>query len=127
MRTKRLGKDPQLQIVASGALLLSLGKQGSGVMQIQDILASVGFNLPKSMSRRGADGIFGAETEQVVKEFQKSRGLKADGIVGPKTLDALEQVIIEKPFLEAPDPAQETALNFFDASAPKNLKRSVYL
>jgi peptidoglycan hydrolase-like protein with peptidoglycan-binding domain len=127
MRTKRLGKDPQLQIVASKALLLSLGKQGSGVKQIQDILASIGFNLPKSMSRKGADGIFGAETERVVKEFQASRGLKADGIVGSKTLDALEQVIIEKPFLEVPDPAQEAALNVFDASAPKNMKRSVYL
>jgi peptidoglycan hydrolase-like protein with peptidoglycan-binding domain len=113
--------------VASKALLLSLGKQGSGVKQIQDILASIGFNLPKSMSRKGADGIFGAETERVVKEFQASRGLKADGIVGSKTLDALEQVIIEKPFLEVPDPAQEAALNVFDASAPKNMKRSVYL
>lgn len=31
------------------------------------------------------DGIFGPNTESVVKEFQQANGLSADGIVGPKT------------------------------------------
>lgn len=33
-----------------------------------------------------ADGIFGENTEKATKLFQKSNGLKADGVVGPATL-----------------------------------------
>ncbi|WP_187260726.1 peptidoglycan-binding protein [Pontibacter beigongshangensis] len=36
-----------------------------------------------------ADGIFGPGTEALVKRFQTSKGLKADGIVGEQTLKAL--------------------------------------
>ena len=36
-----------------------------------------------------ADGIFGPLTEEAVKEFQKRKGLTADGVVGAKTWAAL--------------------------------------
>ena len=36
-----------------------------------------------------ADGIFGPGTARIVKEWQSSNGLVADGIVGPKTLGKL--------------------------------------
>lgn len=35
------------------------------------------------------DGIFGANTEKTVKEFQSAHGLTADGIAGAKTKAAL--------------------------------------
>ena len=42
-------------------------------------------SLQKSLYLQ-VDGIFGALTEEAVKEFQKANGLKADGIVGDQTL-----------------------------------------
>jgi peptidoglycan hydrolase-like protein with peptidoglycan-binding domain len=36
-----------------------------------------------------ADGIFGKNTEGIVKDFQKSKGLLVDGVVGPETWKAL--------------------------------------
>lgn len=35
------------------------------------------------------DGIFGKNTEIAVKEYQRSRGLVPDGIIGPKTWDSV--------------------------------------
>jgi peptidoglycan hydrolase-like protein with peptidoglycan-binding domain len=126
VRTRRLGNDPQLQKV-TGPVPLSRGSKGSGVAQVQDLLASIGFKLPSSMSSKGADGVYGAETEKAVKEFQVANNLKADGFVGPATLEMLEQVIEKNPGLESPDPGKEALLNQFDLSAPASQKRSVYL
>ena len=38
-----------------------------------------------------ADGVFGADTEAKMREFQRKNGLVGDGIVGPKTWDALDK------------------------------------
>lgn len=38
-----------------------------------------------------ADGVFGEKTEQNIRNFQKTKGLPADGIVGKKTWSALLQ------------------------------------
>ena len=116
-----------MQASAGHGQSLSRGSRGSGVGQVQDLLASIGFALPRSMSKAGADGIFGPETEGVVKEFQRRNGLTADGIVGPATIEALEQTIEANPFLEAPDPVQDAEASQFDAVAPVSLKRSVYV
>jgi N-acetylmuramoyl-L-alanine amidase len=37
----------------------------------------------------GCDGEFGNDTNRAVVEFQKDKGLEADGIVGPLTWAAL--------------------------------------
>ncbi|WP_147803117.1 peptidoglycan recognition protein family protein [Alkalicoccus halolimnae] len=60
--------------------LLKIGSKGGEVKRMQKILAR---NV--QLSKYGADGIFGLETEKAVKEFQKQRKLTADGIVGVKT------------------------------------------
>ena len=61
------------------------GAKGPTVVEAQGLLLRAGYSLP----RHGADGSYGAETEAAVKAFQQAHGLKADGIVGPKTWAAL--------------------------------------
>jgi hypothetical protein len=59
------------------------GSKGPLVIVIQARLDIHGFNV-------GArDGIFGPKTKRGVMAFQSAKGLVADGIVGPKTWDAL--------------------------------------
>lgn len=50
---------------------------------VQNRLNSLGFNCG------AADGIFGNNTKNAVISFQRSRGLDADGIVGPTTWEYL--------------------------------------
>ena len=65
------------------------GSTGPDVVECQEDLIKLGYDL----SPYGADGKFGAKTEEAVKQFQTSVGLKADGIVGPKTWEALDEAV----------------------------------
>lgn len=60
---------------------LQKGDTGDAVRELQHMLMEHGYSLPKF----GADGDFGNETLKAVKAFQKSHGLKEDGIVGRNT------------------------------------------
>ena len=66
------------------------GDSGPKVLALQKRLEQLGYWL-------GApDGAYGSLTQQAVWAFQKSAGLKRDGVVGPKTLRALEAGIRPK-------------------------------
>jgi len=60
------------------------GARGNLTRIIQYRLMSNGYRL-----RHGADGVFGRDTQNKVKQFQKDNGLKVDGIVGKETWKAL--------------------------------------
>lgn len=47
------------------------------------------FLICRGYDTGGFDGDFGAKTEAAVKAFQKSKGLKVDGIAGKQTFEAL--------------------------------------
>lgn len=67
----------------STEVLSKMGSRGEEVRQIQTKLKS------KGIYSGSVDGIYGTLTKDAVKKFQKSAGLNADGIAGPKTLSAL--------------------------------------
>ena len=63
--------------------ILKRGSKGEYVISWQNFLTLNGF--PVGM----IDGKFGELTENAVKAFQFSKGLKVDGIIGPKTWEAI--------------------------------------
>ena len=68
--------------MVANASAFRVGDQGSEVAEIQGQLASLGYDVV-------ADGDFGPATAEAIKSFQASRGLEADGLVGPGTYSAL--------------------------------------
>ena len=74
--TEQLVLDRELRYI-SGAL-----KTGDDVKVLQKRIKELGYKIK-------VDGIFGINTEAAVMAVQKRFGLKADGIVGKKTAEAL--------------------------------------
>ena len=68
---------------AAGAATYERGSSGELVSEMQSRLKEWGYYSGE------VDGIFGSETEEAVKAFQRKNGLEADGRVGPATLTAL--------------------------------------
>lgn len=60
-----------------------MGSRGTEVKTLQSTLSEKGYNT------KGVDGMFGYNTHQAVRSFQKSKNLAVDGIVGPATQKAL--------------------------------------
>ena len=65
--------------------ILAKGHRGSKVKTLQISLRTMGFN-PGPI-----DGIFGIKTTRALKEFQKSKGIKANGIFNQKTWEVFSQ------------------------------------
>ena len=65
--------------------LMQVGDSGDAVKGLQSALMAAGFPLPL----HGADGNFGAETEQALRQFQQKSGLNASGAADAETLAAL--------------------------------------
>ena len=71
--------SPQVVVAA----VIKRGDSGSTVRTIQTKLKNWGYY------KGGIDGVFGTQTFNAVKYFQRVNGLTVDGIVGNKTLKAL--------------------------------------
>lgn len=68
------GPDTFMSMGLYELILLKQGTKGSTVKALQEKLGVT------------ADGQYGAGTAKAVTEYQKSNGLKADGVAGPATL-----------------------------------------
>ncbi|MCL4806554.1 MAG: peptidoglycan-binding protein [Thermoanaerobaculia bacterium] len=96
LSSPRFQSSTTLQRVDSGAALLTTGSSGRAVHLVQFALLDLGFAMPRSTGNASSspDGVYGEETKAVVKLFQKGvPGLSQDGVVGQKTLRALDQRI----------------------------------
>ncbi len=88
---------PRFVEVAGGGGLIRSGERGDSVRVLQSALLRLGQPLPVSTARTGQpDGIFGQETDSAVRNFQRQAlpQEKPDGIVGPKTLGALDAKLV---------------------------------
>ena len=82
---KRFGKPA---CSTGGFPQLKRGSVSNYVLIAQDDLNTLGFRT------NGLDGIFGAATQCAIINYQKSRGLTADGIVGCNTWRSLQEAVI---------------------------------
>ncbi len=72
--------------------IIQRGDTGADVRTIQTALLRAGYNPGP------VNGVFGAQTETAVRQFQRVLGLEEDGIVGSLTMEFLT------PFIGEPDP-----------------------
>jgi hypothetical protein len=79
---QRLNRHSAHAAAAPGDQVLHLLDRGPAVTKLQQLLKEAGCDVQP-------DGIFGPQTEAVVRQFQSSHGLAADGIVGSQTWAAL--------------------------------------
>ena len=82
---KRFGKPA---CGTAGYMLIRRGSISTYVLIAQDDLNTLGFRTG------GLDGIFGAKTQEAVRNYQRSRGLPADGIVGCNTWRSLQEDVV---------------------------------
>lgn len=71
--------------------LFRRGSTGPAVQNIRMQLADLELLDTAAGSASGASDVFDDEVDEAVRRLQQSRGLLVDGIVGPATLEALEE------------------------------------
>ena len=77
--------------VALGSRLLKKGMSGADVKALQELLMQLGYDLTKY----GADGKYGSETEAAVLDFQKDQEILQDGKYGSETHAALMDAVAD--------------------------------
>lgn len=75
--------DAKKKVKVTSSHLLRTGSRGQAVTDLQAKLKKLGFY------KGNLDGIFGSLSDSAVKDFQRDKNLKVDGVAGPKTLGAL--------------------------------------
>jgi hypothetical protein len=78
---------PAVTVVVPAVGYLKPGDTGADVSTLQKALVALG------IASLTPDGNFGPATERAVAAFQRAHGLTADGVVGGKTVDALNAAL----------------------------------
>ncbi len=120
----RLGRHPVLQQAAANISPLMKGQNNTGIAVVQELLSDLGHRFDISFKNRKFDGIFGDETKRNVEAFQRKYGLKADGIVGAKTLGVLDRLIQENNILEEHTELEAKAVDLSERVLPMSRRRN---
>lgn len=118
----RFNPIPSIQV-------LRLGDRGSEVTNLQQELRQRGFNPGR------VDGVYGSQTQEAVRQFQRTRGLFADGIAGRETLSALgvmsqarrNRYVVVVPVLDENTLYQVRDIEGFASASLTNSKRGKYV
>lgn len=73
--------------------VLRIGSSGAAVRKIQEQLNAISNKYPL-IPKLTVDGIFGEQTQNAVKVFQRVFGLAQDGIVGSKTWYRIQEIYV---------------------------------
>lgn len=92
LQSAELRSDTRLQEAFDNAPEMKRKETSEGVKTLQRALRDLDYPLPVSFEKTGdADGIFGQETQDQVKQFQRDNGLTDNGVVERDTLRALDE------------------------------------
>jgi peptidoglycan hydrolase-like protein with peptidoglycan-binding domain len=96
--SSRLKNTARLRSVeANGKQAIGKGEPDKeAVALLQSCMEELGFKSVRSKTKPNGrlDGIFGEETKEIIKKFQRRQGLIPDGLVGPKTLGELDAIYV---------------------------------
>jgi peptidoglycan hydrolase-like protein with peptidoglycan-binding domain len=93
LSSPRFKDETELKAVEAGSRVLKNGVSGRHVHLVQMALIDLGFPMPQSTKSDhfSPDGIYGPETTEVVKAFQRATPLlEVDGEIGQHTMRALD-------------------------------------
>jgi peptidoglycan L-alanyl-D-glutamate endopeptidase CwlK len=99
--------------------VLELESSGADVSLLQQSLEKTGFN-PGLI-----DGDFGPATQAAVIAFQRSEGLLADGIVGPKTAAALQLPSLPQAESAIPIVTVQVVSQMFPSTLVRNIQQNL--
>jgi cell wall-associated NlpC family hydrolase len=88
------------QLTAAASPTLQQGSHGHEVMVLQQKLNSIGYKI------KNLDGVYGAETERAVAEFQRDQKIRITGIVNNATWRALKKAKPRSWGVDVPKPAK---------------------
>jgi SpoIID/LytB domain protein len=85
---------PEVGTLIGEKVVLWAGASGRSVQELQAFLNAIGYTPGP------VDGIYGLKTEAAVKDFQRSRGLTADGIIGSRTRSEVAAIMTAAQYAE---------------------------
>ncbi|WP_437587025.1 peptidoglycan-binding domain-containing protein [Sorangium sp. So ce1000] len=102
MKSAFFGDEAQLRKAIENRPPLRFGASGEGVRRLQAVLMTLGYPLPRSFSKNQPDGIYGVETLEAVRTFQKEYPKTRVPIGSPHTGRKLERLSRAPTGAEAP-------------------------
>ena len=93
LRSRDLSFFYRLQQAANNAPPMRQMERGEPVQALQRALSDLGYALPRSFAMGVADGIYGRETIDAIRQFQLRERLMCDGVAGCTTLHLLDEYL----------------------------------